>query len=365
LRWHPQQGEISPAVFIPIAEMTGSIVAIGLWVFRQGCLAEVKWRNRWGELSPSYISVNVSTRQLNEASLVQDFTNILRETEADPTRILIEITETSLMADVETNLHVLGKLAELGMRVAVDDFGAGYSSLAQLARMPVSVLKIDKAFVDGVDKQANSRTIIRVIIGLGRSLGLKLVAEGVENEAQLVELRSNGCDYIQGYFFYRPLDEQTFIEVVDRELANNTKEVNPSLFFLLYVSQASEAMNGDTLEQIIKVSRQKNQNVGVTGCLLFQDGCFMQMLEGSQENVLKLMESIQRDSRHKNVHIVIQGYEQRRIFLDWNMGFRDMSRIEGEPDFSEWRHRTISFLELAEDARTCFTYITSFKGHAL
>jgi diguanylate cyclase (GGDEF)-like protein/PAS domain S-box-containing protein len=363
LRWHPPGGEISPAVFIPIAEMTGPIVAIGLWVFRQGCLAEVKWRQRWGAQAPSYVSVNVSTRQLNEATLAQDFAEILRETGADPTRMLIEITETSLMADVETNLHVLRELAGLGLRVAVDDFGTGYSSLAQLTRMPVSVLKIDKAFVDGVDKQADSRTIIRGIIGLGHSLGLRLVAEGVENEAQMLELRSNGCDFIQGYLCYRPFDEQSFIEAVDKELSIENKGEQPSLYFLLYVSQVSEGVDEEALAQVIKTSKQNIQAAGITGCLLYLGGCFMQMLEGSRENVLKLMESIRSDSRHKNVRIVIEGHEQQRVFLDWNMQFHDMSNIAGAPDFSKWNRRTICFVELAEDARMCYSYITAFKGN--
>ncbi len=219
LRWNSPGGEISPAVFIPIAEATGAIIDIGAWVFRRGCQAEADWRSRWGERAPSYISINVSTRQLSAANLAKEFADILRETGADPTRILIEITETSLMADVEVNLRVLRQLAELGLRVAVDDFGTGYSSLAQLTRMPVSVLKIDKAFIDGIENNAESRTVVRAVIGLGKALGMQLVAEGVENEAQLLELRTYACDCIQGYFFYRPLDEKAFIEVVDRDIA--------------------------------------------------------------------------------------------------------------------------------------------------
>ncbi|MDO9599167.1 MAG: ABC transporter substrate-binding protein, partial [Azoarcus sp.] len=141
LRWFPPGGEISPAVFIPIAEMTGAIVPIGAWVFREACRAEANWRRRWGDKAP-YISVNVSARQLCEESLADDFANTLRDTGADPARLLLEITETSLMADVETNLRILRRLAGLGLRVAVDDFGTGYSSLAQLTRLPVDVLKI-------------------------------------------------------------------------------------------------------------------------------------------------------------------------------------------------------------------------------
>jgi diguanylate cyclase (GGDEF)-like protein/PAS domain S-box-containing protein len=224
LRWHAPGGEISPAVFIPIAETTGAIIAIGAWVFRRGCEAEADWRKRWGENAPSYVSINVSTRQLGEANLAGEFAAILKETGADPLRILIEITETSLMADVETNLRVLRQLADLGLRVAVDDFGTGYSSLSQLTRMPVSVLKIDKAFIDGIESNPESCLVVRAVIGLGRSLGLKLVAEGVENEAQVLELRSYGCDFIQGYFFHRPLDEKTFIDTVTAGLGSDKQD---------------------------------------------------------------------------------------------------------------------------------------------
>jgi diguanylate cyclase (GGDEF)-like protein/PAS domain S-box-containing protein len=362
LRWHPAGGEVSPAVFIPIAETTGAIIGIGAWVFRRGCEAEVDWRLRWGENAPSYVSINVSTRQLGESNLAAEFCAILRETGADPSRILIEITETSLMADVETNLRVLRQLSNLGLRVAVDDFGTGYSSLAQLTRMPVSVLKVDKAFIDGIESNPESRTVVRAIIGLGRSLGLKLVAEGVENEWQLLELRSHGCDYIQGYLCHRPLDRKTFVETFAAELGRGKCNDESTLYFLLYISQASSDMNEQVLKQIVNVSQEKNCPAGLTGCLLYQDGYFMQLLEGSREKVLELIECVKLDPRHHNVQIVAQGYEQRRVFLDWSMGFRDMSKLEGEPDFSAWRKRTISFPELAEDARTCFAFICAFRA---
>jgi diguanylate cyclase (GGDEF)-like protein/PAS domain S-box-containing protein len=359
LRWHPPGGEISPAVFIPIAESTGAIIDIGAWVFRQGCIAEVDWRNRWGMRAPAYISINVSTRQLSETRLADAFAAILRETDADPTRILIEITETSLMADVETNLRVLKQLADLGLRVAVDDFGTGYSSLAQLTRMPVSVLKIDKAFIDGIESIPESRTVVRAIIGLGRSLGLKLVAEGVENEAQLLELKSYGCDYIQGYLCYRPLDQQTFIDAVSSDLANGSINDAPGLFYLLYLSQANT--DESALSIIVDASRKNNTRAGITGCLLYQEGYFLQLLEGNREKVLDLMARIELDPRHGNLQIIAQGYEQSRVFMDWSMGFKDMSHFAGEPDFSQWRKRTLSFAELAEDARTCYAFISAFR----
>ena len=358
LRWHPPTGEVSPAVFIPIAEVTGAIVPIGAWVFRQACLAESNWRKRWG-LNAPYVSVNVSVRQLNEASLADDFAATLRETGADPARLVLEITETSLMADVEKNILLLHRLVNLGLRVAVDDFGTGYSSLAQLTRMPVDILKIDKAFVDNVDKSPESRAVIRAVTGLGRSLGLKLVAEGVENGAQQLELCAYGCDFIQGYHFHRPLEEKTFFETVEREMRDGSAGSVDSLHFLIYVSRAAQSMSGSALEALLKDPRIFNLSNGITGCLLYQDGYFMQMLEGKREVLFALMEKIKCDPRHHDVTIVIEGQARNRVFMDWSMALSDLMPGPNEPDFKQWQRRTISFLELAQDARTCYAHITA------
>jgi len=218
LRWRSPEGEVSPAAFIPIAEMTRSILPIGRWVFREGCRAQVAWRRRWGERAP-YVSVNVSARQLSEETLVPDFAAILEATGADPDLIHLEVTETALMADVESGARVLNDLTRLGLQIAIDDFGTGYSSLAQLTRLPVGVLKIDPTFIAGIEQHREGRTVVRAIIGLGRALGLRLVAEGVETPRQLLELQACGCDLVQGYYFHRPLDEGTFMAIVDSELA--------------------------------------------------------------------------------------------------------------------------------------------------
>lgn len=359
LRWNPPAGEVSPAVFIPIAEMTGAIVPIGAWVFRQACLAEASWQRRWGGNAP-YVSVNVSVRQLNEESMADDFAAILRETGADPAHLLLEITETSLMADVEKNLRILRRLAALGLRVAVDDFGTGYSSLAQLTRLPVDVLKIDKAFVDDVDKSPESRTVIRAVIGLGRALGLKMVAEGVENSAQRLELCASGCDLIQGYHFHRPLHEKAFVEAVEREMVEGSPDAMASLHFLIYVSQAVLPMSEQALDTLLKQAKEFNRSVGVTGCLIYQDGYFMQMLEGTREVLFSLLEKIKNSPLHHDVRIVIEGRARRRFFVDWSMALRDLTPSPDGPKFDAWQRRTISFRELAEDARTCYAYITAY-----
>lgn len=359
LRWHPPEGPVSPALFIPIAEMTGAIIEIGAWVFRQACLAEADWRRRWGASAP-YVSVNVSTRQLNDESLVDVFAAILCETGADPARLLLEITETTLMSDVETNIRILHSLANLGLRVAIDDFGTGYSSLAQLTRLPVSVLKIDKAFIDGIDRNPESRAVIRAVIGLGRALGLKMVAEGVESSDQQSEVCAYGCDLIQGYYFHKPLEEKTFVDTIEREIREGaTGSVEP-LHFLIYISTAVEPMSQAALDALLKQARLYNRPAGITGCLIYQDGYFMQMLEGKREVVSELMNKVKNDPRHTDIRTIVEGKAPRRVFVDWSMALRDLTPGPDEPDFNDWQGRTISLPELAEDARTCYTYMMAY-----
>jgi diguanylate cyclase (GGDEF)-like protein/PAS domain S-box-containing protein len=359
LRWHPPQGEISPAVFIPIAEATGSILAIGTWVFRQACQTQVQWHKQWGEQAP-YISVNVSPRQLNDSALVDEFAAILLETGANAAQILLEITETSLMADVETNLRVLHALTALGLRVAVDDFGTGYSSLAQLTRLPVAVLKIDRAFVDGIEKSPENRAVVRAIIGLGRALGLKLIAEGVETALQQRELCAYGCDLIQGYYFHRPLEQAVFIDTFNLRTQKNALEKIDHLHFLIYVSQATRAMTATELVELQNKAQVCNRQLGVTGCLLYQDGYFLQMLEGKKETLVALMDKIRADTRHHQVQVIIECVAKQRIFTDWGMSLRDLSSQQYEPDFQQWKTARHSFLTLAEDAKICYHFITAF-----
>ena len=362
LRWNSSEGEIPPSVFIPIAEMTGAIVPIGAWVFRQACLAEADWRRRWGTEAP-YVSVNVSPRQLSKESVVDEFAAILRETGAAPARLLLEITETALMVDVELNLRILRRLTELGLRLAVDDFGTGYSSLAQLTRLPVAVLKIDRAFVDGLDKRPEHRAVIRAVIGLGRALGLKLVAEGVETDAQRLELCADGCEFAQGYYFHRPLAEPVFVTTLESELrGGGAPDAAAPLYFLIYVSQATPPISGATLDALRQQSSTFNRSTGLTGCLLYQDGLFMQMLEGQREVVSALMDKVKADPRHRDVRIVIEGPARRRVFLDWGMVVHDLTPGPNEPDFSSWPGRRLSFRDLAEDARTCYVYLNAYGG---
>ncbi|MBO8084830.1 MAG: EAL domain-containing protein [Marichromatium sp.] len=359
LRWFPSAGEVSPAHFVPIAEMNGAIVPIGKWVFRQACLAEAEWRASFGARAP-YISVNVSARQLNDATLVDDFVAILEATGADPERILLELTETSLMSNVNFNLGMLRRLAERGLRVAVDDFGTGYSSLAQLLRLPVSSLKIDREFVDGLDKRHDSRAIVSAVCSMARAMGLGVIAEGVENPRQFDYLRDMGCDHVQGYHFYRPLTAQTMRELLGAAPSETTVLAEHDLYALLYVSQATEPMSPRELQELLKQSRESNRRQGLTGFLLYLNGSFMQLLEGSRPRLLRLLQQLREDPRHHGVRVVYEGVVKQRIFADWSMGFRDLEHLEDDYDFARWRARTLNFVDMSEDARACFNLIAAF-----
>ena len=360
LRWRSPQGPISPAVFVPIAEQSGSILPIGRWVFEQACAVQVRLKARFGHNAP-YLSVNLSTVQLNDERIVGDFADIIARSGADPTGLLLELTETSLFADVEKNLRILRALADLGLRVAVDDFGTGYSSLLQLLRLPVSVIKIDRAFIDGIDKQVDARLIVRAIVKMGKALNMRLVAEGVENEAQLFELQALRCDAVQGFHLYRPMEEAALLQVLADDPSRRMIP-DAGVCYVIYVSRARETMSEKTLRVLLETSHRNNRAIGVTGFLIYQGGYFMQMLEGQQGLVDPLMERIAGDPRHEVTCVIIRGQAKRRLFTDWSMGFWDMDApLATDVDFMSWQKRTISLLEASQDARFCYAFFEALS----
>ncbi|NEV64895.1 ABC transporter substrate-binding protein [Thiorhodococcus minor] len=361
LRWVTPDGEIPPSYFVPIAELSGSIVPIGKWVFREACRAEVGWRARFGEQAP-YVSVNVSARQLNDESLVESFCAIIEETGARPERILLELTETSLMSDVHSNLSTLRELAELGMLVAVDDFGTGYSSLAQLLRLPVRTLKIDREFVDGLDKRSDSRAIVSAVCSLARSLALKVIGEGVENARQLDYLRDLGCDAVQGYYFYRPMTPEAFLDALIDEDDGTRPSMPEDLHAVLYVSRAVRPLSASELRALLDASRSANCAQGITGYLLYCDGVFMQMIEGSRPRVERLMDRIRRDARHEEVRVIYEGAISRRTFYDWCMGFHDLMHLDLDVLPGASCACGTSLMDLAHNPRLCLGLITAFAG---
>lgn len=204
LRWTDGQGQsISPAAFVPALERTGQIVPVGAWVLEQACLQLQKWRALEGQ-QDLHMAVNLSVRQLEEPDIVDIVQSTLERTGVPPANLVIEVTESALALDLRGTIERLVQLKALGVSISIDDFGTGYSSLAYLHRMPVDVLKIDQAFVKRLDAPDADSSVVEAITSLAKAIGLSLVAEGVETEAQVKILKSLGVDVLQGYYFSRP-----------------------------------------------------------------------------------------------------------------------------------------------------------------
>jgi diguanylate cyclase (GGDEF)-like protein/PAS domain S-box-containing protein len=207
MRWNnPTLGEVAPSQFVPIAERTGMIVAIGAWVQHTACVACAHWRAELGE--PVKVAVNLSMRQFYQKDLIRGVRRALDDTGLEPALLELEITETIAMSRAELVDKLLSDIRELGVELSIDDFGTGYSSLAYLKRFPVQRLKIDRAFVRDLGRDADSAAIIRSIVALGHGLQMRIVAEGVETAAQLALLRELGCDEYQGFLFSRPVEAE-------------------------------------------------------------------------------------------------------------------------------------------------------------
>jgi diguanylate cyclase (GGDEF)-like protein/PAS domain S-box-containing protein len=230
-RWfHPSRGLIMPGGFISVAEETGMIVPLGLWVLAEACRQAKDWIDRFPEAADLFMSVNLSTRQLLEHDLIPRVAQILAESTLDPSSLVLEITEGSLMQDVGETAAKLDALKELGTRLALDDFGTGSSSLGHLRQFPIDVLKIDKSFVDGIGEGSDASALIRAIIELARSLRLGIVAEGIETSEQLAELRNAGCGSGQGYLFAKPLDREDLEDLLrdGARFVGAASELDPS-----------------------------------------------------------------------------------------------------------------------------------------
>jgi EAL domain-containing protein (putative c-di-GMP-specific phosphodiesterase class I) len=205
VRWkNPARGEISPAVFIPIAEEIGAILPIGDWVLREACREAASWQ------MPLKIAVNVSAVQLHDPGFVQVLHQVLLETGLPAKRLEIEITETALVRDLNRTLATLRQVKALGVDIAMDDFGTGYSSLSNLRAFPFDRIKIDRSFIKSVNSNQQAATIVRAVLGLGKGLGLPVIAEGVETNDELRFLQEENCDEAQGYLFGRPAGISSF-----------------------------------------------------------------------------------------------------------------------------------------------------------
>ncbi len=207
VRWeHPIRGPISPSIFIPIAEETGAIFPLGRWVLHAACRQMRTWQTSLPEDTPLHMSVNLSARQFAQPDVVEQVDQTLKKTGLDPSFLKLEVTETAAMKDAEAAIDVLTRLKELGVRLSLDDFGTGYSSLSFLHRFPLDTLKIDRSFIQRIDDAGRNWEIVRTIGALAESLGMDVVAEGVETSVQHAVLQRLGCQFGQGYYFSRPID---------------------------------------------------------------------------------------------------------------------------------------------------------------
>jgi diguanylate cyclase (GGDEF)-like protein len=213
LRWdHPERGVVEPAEFLWLAEETGMITKIGEWALRQSCLHARAWGARNG--SPLRVSVNLSARQHRDPDLVDLVERILTETRTDPATLCLEITESVLVTDADAAAPTLHALKGLGVKLSIDEFGTGHSSLGSLKRFPLDMLKVDRSFVSGLGTDTEDAAIVTAIINLAHSLGLQTVADGVETKEQVDELRALGCDVGQGFYFARPRPSDAIAELL-------------------------------------------------------------------------------------------------------------------------------------------------------
>ncbi|ACJ33705.1 Multidomain signal transduction protein (contains PAS, GGDEF and EAL domains) [Anoxybacillus flavithermus WK1] len=220
MRWtHPTLGAISPLEFISIAEKNGFIFEITTWVLKEACRQVKQWRTHFPTLK---LAVNLSPFLLNRKEFVTHVKNILQETQFPPNYLILEITESGLMENIETGKHILTELQQIGIQVAIDDFGTGFSSLAYIRNLPVSLLKIDRSFIRDITDNSKDATIVDTIIHLAKSLDLQVLAEGVERDDQVSLLQKMDCDFAQGFYFSQSLEAEKLLQWLEQH--NQSKE---------------------------------------------------------------------------------------------------------------------------------------------
>jgi diguanylate cyclase (GGDEF)-like protein len=218
IRWeHPERGSINPGDFISLAEDTGLIVPIGMWVLKQACQQLAKWQWQSPSTRNLFMSVNLSSKQLAQSALVNQIRDVLQETHVEARHLKLELTESAVMENAETASQLLRRLKALGVQLSIDDFGTGYSSLGYLHRFPVDTLKIDRSFIGRIGDAAENIEIVRTIISLADNMGMEVVAEGVETLTQFRQLRALNCQYGQGFLFSRPVQANAIDAWISRK----------------------------------------------------------------------------------------------------------------------------------------------------
>ncbi len=229
LRWvHPKRGLVSPSEFIPIAEESGLIIAIGDWVLREACVQVRDWNERFGGEAPLSVSVNLSGAQFSECSLYDHIAGAIQETGFDPLLLSLEITESSLVGNTVFAIDILNRLKAMGVGLMIDDFGTGYSSLNYLAQFPFDTLKIDQSFVRAMDTGSDAVEMVKTMLALAANLGMDVISEGIETATQLHQLQTLGCRYGQGYLFSKPIPAHEIETMLARIAADRNKRASAS-----------------------------------------------------------------------------------------------------------------------------------------
>jgi diguanylate cyclase (GGDEF)-like protein/PAS domain S-box-containing protein len=230
IRWHhPERGLISPLDFIPIAEDTGQIIAIGEWALNEACRQMHRWETAYPVAAPLFISVNLSCKQFNHPLLIEQVADVIKRTRISPRRLKLEITESAVMDNIDSATSMLRQLRDIGVQLAIDDFGTGYSSLSYLHKFPIDTLKIDRSFVTRMAENPENIEIVRTVILLAQVLGMDVIAEGVETKDQLKILRDLKCEYGQGYYFSRPATAPDVEKIIIETDVNLRKAYAPKV----------------------------------------------------------------------------------------------------------------------------------------
>ncbi|MBK5306251.1 MAG: EAL domain-containing protein [Frankiaceae bacterium] len=226
VRWqHPEQGLLGAGAFIDAAESSGVVVPLGEWVVNEACRSAVRLRSR--DAVAPIVAVNLSARQLSDGSIVDTVRDALGRHGCEAQWLSVEITETAQVKDMAAAVASLTELKRLGIRLAIDDFGTGYSTLQYLTTLPADVLKLDRSFIAALGREPGDTALVASVISLARNVGVECVAEGIETAAQLEVLQQLGCEFGQGYFFSRPIDETTLIEWLDKRVPIGTRSDRP------------------------------------------------------------------------------------------------------------------------------------------
>lgn len=357
VRWHhPQRGSMSPSLFIPLAEETGIIRTIGMWVFQQVCSDIRRWQD--SGLTVPKVAVNVSAVQLQDPGFLRSLQAAMDASQLSPQNLFLEVTESALIEDVQNCEQILGSLKRMGFGLSLDDFGTGYSSLAYLKRYPFDKVKIDQSFVHEIDSSKVDAVIVNVIIGMAHGLGLKVVAEGVETEAQCEFMRNSVCDEIQGYLYSRPVDCEAMASLLgaDHKLPSHLLRFRPPQRALLLVDDEPNVVS--SLKRLFRRDGYTifTANSGADGlALLAQEKVDVIISDQRMPNMTGVEFLREAKKRHPDtVRIVLSGYTDLQSITDAiNEGaiYRFLTKPWVDEQLREQVSKAFEYTELADKNR--------------